>query len=494
MKLLRSIKINLFFTLLIGILGFILNRIFASTMGSEALGLMRLFTQMLAYLNLADLGIAVASSYALYEPLSKKNYFKVNVVMNTLKKFYKKISWLILIIGILISLLLKFIIKDNIFGIWLYIYWAIYVINLSYNYSFARYSILFTADQKYSEIRKIQGISRVAINILQVFILIYTNSFLIFLLMIILENIILSIYYKGKFKKEYSYLINVEIQDSKIFKDMKNLFWHKLGTIVVFNTDLIILSTFTSLKEVGVYSTYLMVYKMIMTIVNIGGPAITPSIGKYITENSKKNIYLKWREFYFVYMLLGTLIVYVSYNLFQPFIKLWMGEDYILPNLTLVLILINLFIEITRQITEIFKRNSGFFDDVYIPALEAGINLIISLYLVKKMGINGVVIGTITSNILIILILKPILVFKRCFNKSGLEYIGALLSSMLLSTLACYVSKNLYTVKLIESWSQFIGEGIKLTVLTLTILCIVYTSKKEFKLLLLSLKKNNITT
>lgn len=57
---------------------------------NEKLGLMKLFTQLLAYLNLAEMGVAGASAYALYRPLADNNYKEISIVMSTIIKQKKK--------------------------------------------------------------------------------------------------------------------------------------------------------------------------------------------------------------------------------------------------------------------------------------------------------------------------------------------------------------------------------------------------------------------
>ena len=114
---------------------------------------------------------------------------------------------------------------------------------------------------------------------------------------------------------------------------------------------------------------------------------------------------------YFISVQQYFIFHFVTYELINNFIVLWLGKEFILPRLTVFLIIINLFV--TKFV--IFKDgNRGFFDDIQLPISEAVINFVLS---------NGVIIGTIASNILIICIARPIIVFKRCFNKNIKDYI-----------------------------------------------------------------------
>ncbi|ADO82183.1 polysaccharide biosynthesis protein [Ilyobacter polytropus DSM 2926] len=491
----KNIYINLFFTLVIGVFQFVINKYFVKYLGMETLGLMRFFNQMVAYLNLADLGIASASAYALYGPLAEKDTTQISIVMNTLKSFYKKISLIILILGAASFFLIPHLLENSNFGFWTYIYWSIYIINLALNYRFAKYSILFTADQNYSYVRRVQGSCKLLVKVAQLLILIYFKSFFWFLFVITLENILSGIFYVRKYKRNYVYIKKVNLIEKQIFKDMKNLFWHKIGSVVVFNTDFIVLTKFTSLNTVAVYSTYLIVYTMVVTVTGVISPAISPGIGKYIAESTNDKIYIKWEKVYQGYVLVSSVIVSCCYILFQPFIRLWMGDEFLLPGLTLSLILINLFIQMTRQPIEIFKNNSGFYDDIYVPILESFINLFLSLILVQKLGLNGVIIGTLISNLIIILLLKPILVFKRCFAKGAIEYLKVfiinVLRSVLIFILIVTVDNKLCFA--VNFWSDFIFKGFYLSVVGLTIALLVFQSSSSFRSIQIQLlRKLNI--
>ena len=126
----------------------------------QNLGLMKLFTQLLAYLNLAEIGLASASTYALYKPLAEKNYKQISIVINTITSLYNKIFLFILMVGLFLNPIIPFFIKDKIIDKNIYLYWSLYVISTALSYSFVKYSVLFTADQKFGFVRLVQGGSR----------------------------------------------------------------------------------------------------------------------------------------------------------------------------------------------------------------------------------------------------------------------------------------------------------------------------------------------
>lgn len=480
----KELKINFIITILTGILYFIVNKYFTNYMGIEKLGLMKLFTQIMAYLNLVDMGIASASTYALYEPLYKKNTERISIIINTITSLYNKIFFFILIIGLSINPIIPFFIKDNTFSKEIYLYWSLYVINTAITYLFVKYSILFTANQEFLYVRMIQGMSKIFYQILQIVVIIKIQSFFLFIFLLILDNITQYIFYKYHYKKYYSHIIKTHEKDKNIGQNLKNLFWHKIGGLVVFNTDLILISKFISLEVVGIYASYQMIEQMILTILSIILNVLRPMIGKYIAIHTKEEIYNYWKKLNILFLLISIIFSYCTYYLINEFVYLWLGRSYILSDMTVLLICINLFIRCFRGVTDIFKDGSGFFDDIHIPIAEATINFVSSLILVFYLGLNGVIIGTILSNVLIICIAKPLLVFKRCFNKDYKEYIKIYGNYFLLIIFSLILSKFLLNyIPIIEiyTWVDWLKKAILISSIISSIILVIFIFNKDFR-------------
>lgn len=480
----KEIFFNLAITILTSLFSFAINKYFTNYMGIEKLGLMKLFTQIMAYLNLVDMGIASASTYALYEPLYKKNIERISIIINTITSLYNKIFFFILIIGLLINPIIPFFIKDSIFSKEIYLYWSLYVINTAITYLFVKYSILFTANQEFLYVRMIQGMSKIFYQILQIIVIIKIQSFFLFIFLLILDNITQYIFYKYHYKKYYSHIVKTHEKDKNIGENLKNLFWHKIGGLVVFNTDLILISKFISLEVVGIYASYQMIEQMILIILGIILNVLRPKIGKYIAIHRKEDVYGYWKKINIFFLGLSIIFSSCSYYLMNNFVRLWLGNNFILSNITVLLICINLFVRCFRGVTDIFKEGSGFFDDIHLPIAEATINFISSLILVFYLGINGVIIGTILSNILIICIVKPLLVFKRCFDKDYKEYIKIYGNYLVLIIFSLALSKFLIkSIQIIEiyTWIDWLKKVILISSIVSIVTFIIFLLNKDFR-------------
>lgn len=479
----KDILFNFILTILSTIFLFLINKIFLNYMGVKNLGLMKLFTQMIAYFNLLELGVASATSYALYKPLNEKNIEKISIILNTISNLYRKICTGILIIGITITPTIKFFIKEEI-NQYIYIYWILYVISTVLSYITVSYTVLFTADQRYNFVKGVQSLSKIFCQICQLIVIIRLQSFFVFILIMILENLIQYIIYKCYYIKKYNFILKINKKDYSILKNLKYIFWHKIGGVVILNTDYILISRLISLEIVGIYASYQMIIQGVLTIFHIIYGVLGPKIGKFISENKKEKIYLAFKKINIFFLFFSFIFSYSTYILLPDFIKLWIGKEFLLTKTTLVLITINLMINCFRWIIELFKSGSGFFDDVQVPILESTINLVFSIILGIKYGINGIIIGTIISNITIILIYKPILVFRRCFDKNIKEYIKVYGKYCILLVISLFCLNTVikpFIKENIDNWIQWIIYAVKISLITGIVLFLIFLLDKDFK-------------
>ncbi len=481
--LLKDIGLNILITLILNIFLFLINKYFLKNLGIRNLGLMKLFTQMMMYLNIVESGIGVAGTYALYKPIVEKNFLKVSIIINTISILYKKISILILLIGLICNFLLPFLIND-ILDKSIYLYWSLYVINLSISYCYVKYNILFIASQEYNLTRIIDGTGKIVCYTLQLIVIMILKNFYIFIIMMYLDTILQYFMYKYFFKKKYLYIVKTNKVDISIRKNMKNLLLHKLGGIFVFNVDLILITKFVSLDAVGIYASYQMVTQIFGVGINMILNIVRPKIGKYMAINSKETIYRFWRKYNILYLFVCLFLTLCTNYLLDPFIKFWLGDGLFLEKNIKILIVFNMFVLYFRKFIELIKETNGFFNDIEAPIIEATLKIMFSLILGKTLGLEGILMGTAISNTVIILLYKPILIFKNCFNQKKKEYIkiyGQYLLLVLLSLAFFRILEIKNIEKNIKSWLDWIVYATTISVITGVVLFVVFLLNKDFR-------------
>lgn len=108
----------------------------------------------------------------------------------------------------------------------------------------------------------------------------------------------------------------------------------------------------------------------------------------------------------------ASILCFSLFMLTNSFVSLWVGEKYILPQSTFILLLIYVFIVCTR-VHDLFIAAFGMYQDIWAPALEAGINIGCSILLGYYWGLNGIIGRSNFKFIVIIFCWKPYFLFRH---------------------------------------------------------------------------------
>ena len=448
-------------TILIGIVS---QAIFIKTLGAEYLGINGLFTNIVSMLGIVELGIGSAIIYNLYEPIAKDDKEKIKSLTNFYKKSYRVIAVIVFIIGMMIIPFLKNIVGDISIDINIEFIYSLFIIDVvaSYLLTYKR-SILYANQKTY--ITNIVHIGYlIVMNTLQIVILLIAKNFIAYLMIKIicriLENIVITIIANRKYP--YIKEKNVKKIDKKTTKDIikkvKGLIFHKVGSFVVLGTDNIIISKFLGVVTVGLYSNYNMIIQAVSNLFLQVFDSLTASVGNLLVENNCKKSYEIYKNMLMMNSILFTFATTEIICLIEPFIKVWIGEQYILSKVVLIILMVNFYIQGMRKTCLVFKMAAGIFhEDRYFPIIESIINIIVSVILVKIIGLPGVFLGTIVSTLPVILISYPKYVYIPLFHKSfwnyvkenAYYYILAFITVSIAMIVTSYININNLIVKLI---------------------------------------------
>ena len=424
----RNIIFSLGVQLGVIILNFVSRTVFIKILGSEYLGINGLFTNVLTILSLAELGIGNAIVYSMYKPLANKDEHKISALMNFYKKVYQKIGIIVLILGIVIMPFLKYIVNTDQEIDHLYIYYILFLTNTVVSYFFVYKSSIITADQKIY-IQKLYYFIKVVVQfILQVVVLLITHNFLLYLIVQVIctigNNIALSI----KADTLYPYINNnkVELNDNErkeIYGNVNAMFIYKISGTIVSNTDNILISIMIGTIWVGYYSNYYMIISAMLTIGTLIFSSMTASIGN-LNAGSDRNKQCKlYNQLNFMSFIIFGILSIGLVNLFTDFIKIWIGNEYVLDTLTMISIVINFYTQGTLNPTWTFRDTTGLFKDTkWVSIILAVLNLVLSIILGKIIGLAGILMATSISRLLTTYWFQPYMLYKKIFKTSSKGY------------------------------------------------------------------------
>ena len=435
-------------TLMYDIGYFFLRAVFIRTLAEEYLGVEGLFSSILSMLSLMELGIGPAMSVSLYRPVAEQNTEKIKGLMALYRKAYTVVGLAILGFGLLLTPFLSYIIKEppeNIPN--LKFIFILYLFNTAASYFFIYKQSIFIAHQKHYLVSLWHNSARIVMLLVQGVILVTTHSFIAYLCVQILAQYCSNLFISRQADLKYPYLKEKEVSpvDAETLSEVKrnavSATILNIGSKLVNSTDQIIITGFIGLVTGGMYSNYVMVTAAITSIESKIFTAFTAGVGNLYVTAPREQFKTVFYRILFLGLWFSTFLSASLYCVLQDFVALWVGPGMLLSEEFVFCMIISFFIYSMRFPVQIFNSATGNYHHMKYRALAEGlINLIVSLLLVREIGISGVVVGTIVSCIVVPFWIEPYIFYKHILKTSMAPYWGFLAKNTLLFAAVCGVT------------------------------------------------------
>ena len=434
---------------------FILNTIVIRTLGVEYLGLNSLFASILQVLSLAELGVGAALVFSMYDPIAKGETFKVCALLRLYRNVYLSIGSVIVFAGaICIPFLDKFIQGDVPDNLNIYILFIINLANTAVSYFLFSYrTSLLQASQRIDIRNEIGMITSILMNVSKILILVLLRNYYLFCLSVpfftIINNIIIWYITRKKFP-EYRCRGTISKEEQReIRKRIFGLFINRVCEVICNSFDSIVISSFLGLTILGKYNNYYYIMNALMTVLGIIIYSMIPSIGNSIATETKEKNYNDFLIIQYGFSWLTGCACICLVCLYQPFIELWVGKDMLMDTKMIFLFGLYMYLVKSSEVFTAFRQAAGIWaKDKIRPILEAGINLILNVFLVKNFGVFGVLVSTIVTLGLIHIVWGSYYLFKEYFTEySHIKYLFHLLYYFVLTvigTITCYFICGLF--------------------------------------------------
>jgi len=421
--------LSLIFSFLTIALGLISQKVFINTLGLSYVGVNGLFSNILSLLGLAELGLGSVMYYQLYKPVRIDNKERIKSLLSFYKNSYLIISSIVLTLALLLLPFINFILPKNQVDINLYIVYFLFLADAIASYVLVYKRALLYANQKNYLIDLLHLGYLVLLNISQILILVITKNFYLYLAVKIvfrlIENFALNILTNKLYpfiRERKSKKLDQKTKTS-IYKQVRGLAYHKVGSYLVLSTDNIVITIFLGISVVGLYTNYFLVISALLLVFGQASKAVTSSVGNMMVNTSVKKSKKVYHKISFANLALSTFVGTSFLVLMNGFITLWLGERYLLSNAVLYVLTFNLFLTLLRSPVMAYKDASGIFhEDRLMPIIESTINLVFSVLLVRAIGLPGVFIGTAFSILFLHLYSYPKYVYTVLFKTSYKDY------------------------------------------------------------------------
>lgn len=398
---------------------FIVRTVLIYKLSADYAGLNSLFSSILSILSLSELGFSNAIVYSMYKPIAEDDSKKICALLRLYRKAYRIIGLVILGVGLLLTPFLRFMIKGSLPpDVNLYILYFIFLFNTVISYFlFAYKTSILSAHQREDVVSKNTMRVNACLYIAQVLVLVFSGNFYIYVITIPLSTIAINIINSNTVNRMYpSYRPEGYVSDELRGEIKKQIYGLTIGKVAgaTRNTfDSIVISAYFGLTMVTIYNNYYYIINALNDVFLIILGSITAGVGNKIVTDSEEDNYKDFKKFFYIYMWLTIWCVSVLASLYQPFMELWMGQKYMLPEISMILFCIYFFHLRLGDINYVYYQAAGlWWNGRYREVVEAVLNITLNFILGKFFGVNGVILATLIS------------MWSIFFYSSGLVYKG----------------------------------------------------------------------
>lgn len=489
----RNFLVGTFSKILLLGAAFIVRTLFIRILGVEYTGINSLFANILNILNLAELGMGSVLIYELYKPLKDNNKNAVIALVFLFKKIYGVVIIVVTGIGLLLVPFLKYIVNSPIDDHRIFIYYILYLLDSIASYFVVYRTTVIEADQKRYITNLVDIFSKFAMYVVQsVYLIIcrdFTGYLIIQVLFTVVKNVVLHIiatrmypYLRQKQKSDYK--VNIK----EIAKNVKATFVSKIASVVLNQTDSIIISMLFGTASVGYYSNYYMLIAYINSIYYIITTSLEASVGNLNAEEDFSKSYDIYRKTSFAISVFNSICVAGFICVVQDFITIWIGKAYVQGALLIVALMFSFYLQQSMCIASLFRQTFGLFAEVQNAYLAmASLNIVFSIILGKTMGVAGVAFATGLSRFVTVFWYEGKIVYKK-FRVSFHKYIRQQIQSAALTILVSILSFVVCTNISLTGIFAILIKGTVAVTISLIVCWTVYRKSDEWKWSIVLLK------
>lgn len=475
------------------VLPFIVRTLLIKYIGIDYAGLNGLYSSLLEVLNIAELGFSGAVVYSMYKPIAENDEATVCALLNFYRRIYLIIGIGILTAGLIaLPFLPKLINGTPPHDANIYILFLLYLTGTSVSYLLFGYKVsLLNAYQRVDVIQHIGTIISFLTSALQILVIVLFDNFYAYVtiipLLAIVRNIITSrivdrLFPQYKCKGKISPELKRDIK-----KKVTGLSIQKICTVSRNGVANIFISAFISLEVVGVYNNYYMIFSSLTGIIALVPMAMTAGIGNFVQTASIEDNHRALQKFNLLYMIISTVCAVCLFSLYQPFMEIWMGKEYMFDYSTVILLVIYFYMLKMGDIRSIWVDAVGLYWEIRWRAVfEAALNLVLCYIFVRIWGINGLIAGTLVSLFLVNFLYSSSITFKYYFgNNKLIPYY--LIQIFHLCVMIAICGGCFYLFSMIESMAEITNLWIKMgyrlvmsAILSIIVVYIIFHKTKTY--------------
>ena len=434
----RNIIVGVLANCVTPLFGLIVNSAIVRNLSVEYIGLFGTFNAVLQVLNLLELGFSTSMIVNLYKPLKEDDEVAVRGILAFYRQVYRIIGLTIMIAGVIVCPFLKLLVKDigsvseNI-----YVMYLLYLANKVVTFVlFAHKEALLNAAQRMDIIKLVHIITYILRSCLQLAaVILFRNAYLYAVALIlgtILYYVFLDIISKKKFARYYPEGTIDEATKHNVKEQVMGLTVSNILGVSRDSLNSILITSFFGLYIAGKYTNYCTIYDLVIGFFLIVTKAIQSSIGNSIVSETVEKNYANLTKMEFLHNIAITACTAYMISLYQPFMKVWMGEELMFSDPIMIMFVLYFYIRAMGEVRNAYFSALGYWWKArWNFVTEAVLVIILMVVLGKTIGVAGLVLAPSISVLSVNYIGITNLMFREYFGTGRKEY---------------YANRLLYTV------------------------------------------------
>ena len=404
-----------------GVLSFYRINVVLGAYGDKVNGVVQAALQMSAYLVLFQMGMSAAYQYHMYAPLSQNQFPQISELFSGLKKSMLRVSGKMLLIAIAVIPLYSALLLKQGVKYWdtLLILAAIGIrISAPFFYTLPERCLIEIRERKYLVVT-VEGVKDISTLIAEILLILFTPLPLPVILCVNLIFLFGSkLVYRQMIRRLYGPEFDLNAAPQYVASKMtKAVYAHQISSIVTSNTDNVVLSLLSTLKNVTIYSAFATLIAYPNTVIYRIIEGMRATLALKITRGDEDS-FSAFKELLAFSFFCISIIVPVFLRLANPFVELWIGGQYQISTLPLVLFGLMLTDFLLMPVIYAARDARGLYpESKKFTIAQAIVNLVLSVALAAPLGITGVLIGTIAASFFVLQPGNFRLVYRNVFGR-----------------------------------------------------------------------------
>lgn len=434
----RNAGVSILVQIIVILLGFVTRTVFIAQLGVVMVGVNTVLTSLMALLALADLGINGALMYALYKPLREADTKTTAAIVQYAGRLFRWVAAIIAVIGIAALPFVHLLVQLDSPVEYLELYYVVLLADTVVGYLMLNRLVLLNADQKIYLTKTYSLVFNIIRAAAQILALMLVGSFLLFLVIQVIFTLLNNLFVYVRAGRIYPYIRTKateldRAERASILRSTRAMMIYRVGGVVLNNSTTLLVSLIVGTVALGYYSNYLLIVGAAVMVVEVAFAAFTPSVGNLVASGDRRAARSVFDEMVLLSLLVHGAIALALVALIDDFVRLWLGQEFILPLPVVIVAVLNFYVVGTLMPLWSFRSATGLFRRTqFVMLVTAALCIALSLTFGPIFGLVAVVAAPTVARLVTGAWYEPWLLIRDHLAGRVLPYFALQIGALLL--------------------------------------------------------------